>query len=146
MAALASLGTVVGAGASIYGNVRQAQLQQANNQAQVQIAQDQNATRQQELLAQAAQDEQARQLTLQRSVAGDRAQLAADGISPDSGSAAAVIGGLTQQAAQAQAASDAVLRARLAQGQISLLAPGNTATTLLQNGPGLSYVTRSLIG
>jgi len=145
MAALSSLATVVGAGASIYGNVRQAQQQQATNQAQVQIAQEQNALRQNELLAQAQADALQRQQTLQDSVASERASLAANGISPDSGSGAAVQGGLTERSAAAQAASDAALRARLAQGQISLLNPDNTATTLLQNAPGIGFVSRNLI-
>ena len=145
MGALASIASVVGAGASIYGNVRQAQQAQATNQAQVQVTAAQNAARQQELLAQSAQEQEQRRLALSQGIATERARLAAEGISPDGGSAGAVAGGMVQQSATAQAGSDAVLRTKLAQGQYSLLAPDNTATTLLQNGPALGYLSRSLL-
>ena len=145
MAALASLATVVGAGASIYGGLRQAQLQHATNQAQIQVAAQENTARQQVLQAQASQEALARQQQLDQAIATGRAQLAAAGVSPDSGSAADVAGGLTERSAAAQAASDATLRTRLAQGPISLLAPDNTATALLQSGPSFGFASRNLL-
>ena len=51
MAALASIATVVGAGASVYGQVRQAQAAKAQNRAQVRIDQQQEVARQQVLSA-----------------------------------------------------------------------------------------------
>ncbi|MFC7476477.1 hypothetical protein ACFQS7_19070 [Dankookia sp. GCM10030260] len=131
MGALASLATLAGAGASIYGNVRQAQQQGALNRAQVGIAQQQDA--------------QQRQLTLAKTIATTRARLASGGVAPDAGSAAALAAGLTQEAAAAQGADDATLRARLAQGRISLLNPDGTFNALLQSGRTLGSVTRSLL-
>ena len=145
MAALASLATVVGAGASLYGNVRQAQQQTALNKAQVQIAQQQEAARQQALLAQQQQDAQQRALTLSKTIATTRARLAASGVAPDAGSAGALTAGLTQEAAAAQTADDATLRARLAQGRISLLNPDGTFTALLQSGRTFGFAARSLL-
>ena len=145
MAALASLATLVGAGASVYGNVRQSQQQNTLNRAQVQIAQQQEAVRQQALLAQQQQDAQQRQLTLSKTIATTRARLAAAGVAPDVGSAGALTAGLTQEAAAAQTADDATLRARLAQGRISLLNPDGTFTALLQSGRTFGFATRSLL-
>src|SRR4051794_8938562 len=145
MAALASLATLVGAGASVYGNVRQAQQQNTLNRAQVQIAQQQEAVRQQALLAQQQQDAQQRQLTLSKTIATTRARLASAGVSPDAGSAGALAAGLTQEAAAAQTADDATLRARLAQGRISLLNPDGTFTALLQSGRTFGFASRSLL-
>ena len=90
MAALASLATLVGAGATIYGNVRQAQQQNTLNKAQVNIAQQQDTARQQALLAQQQQDAQQRQSMLAKTIATTRARLAASGVAPDAGSAAAL--------------------------------------------------------
>jgi hypothetical protein len=145
MAALASLATLVGAGATIYGNARQAQQQTALNKAQVQIAQQQDAARQQALLAQQAAEAQQRALALSKTIATTRARLAASGVSPDAGSAGALAAGLTQEAAAAQTADDATLRARLAQGRISLLNPDGTFTALLQSGRTFGSATRNLL-
>ena len=145
MAALASFATLVGAGASIYGNVRQAQQQNALNKAQMQIAQQQEAARQQALLAQQQQDAQQRQLTLSKTIATTRARLAASGVAPDAGSAGALTAGLAQDAAAAQAADDATLRARLAQGRVSLLNPDGTFSALLQSGRTFGFASRSLL-
>jgi transcription initiation factor TFIID subunit TAF12 len=145
MGALASFATLVGAGATIYGNARQAQQQNALNKAQVQIAQQQDAARQQALAAQQQQDAQQRQLTLSKTIATTRARLASSGVSPDAGSAGALTAGLAQEAAAAQTADDATLRARLAQGRISLLNPDGTFTALLQSGRTFGFATRSLL-
>jgi uncharacterized protein HemX len=72
MAALASIATVVGAGASVYGQVRQAQAVKAQNRAQVQLDQRQEAARQQALLAQQQQERQARAQALGRTIAATR--------------------------------------------------------------------------
>jgi hypothetical protein len=145
MAALASLATVVGAGASVYGSVRQAQQQNALNRAQVQISQQQEAARQKALRVQQAADAEARQRTLACTIATTRARLAASGLSPDGGSAGALTAGLTQEAAAAQDADDATLRARLAQGRVSLLNPDGTFAALLQSGRTFGFAARSLL-
>jgi hypothetical protein len=145
MGGIASMASVLGAGASVYGNLRAAQLQQANNQAQLQVTQQQNQLRQRAILSQAQQDALARQQQLAQTVDAARAQLGGAGIVAQDGSAAAVEGGAVQRARAAQEAADAATRAQLAQGQISLLQPDSTATTLLQNAPAFGFASRSLL-
>ncbi|MBK1658056.1 hypothetical protein [Paracraurococcus ruber] len=145
MAALASLATLVGAGASIYGNVRQAQQQNELNRAQIQIAQQQEAARQDALRAQQQEAALQRQQTLAKTIATTRARLAASGVAPDEGSAGALTAGLTQEAAAAQNADDATLRARLAQGRVSLLNPDGTFTALLQSSRTFGFAARNLL-
>ena len=145
MAALASIATVVGAGASVYGQVRQAQAAKAMNRAQVAVDRQQEVARQQALLAQQAQERQARAQALGRTIAATRARLAASGQSADAGSAGAVTAGLKADAAAAQGAEEAVYGARLAQGRASLLAPDGTLTALLRSGRTLGGIARSLL-
>ena len=145
MGGIASMASVLGAGASVYGNLRAAQLQQANNQAQLQVTQQQNQLRQRAILSQAQQDALIRQQQLAQTVDAARAQLGGAGIVAQDGSAAAVEGGAVQRARAAQEAADAAARAQLAQGQFSLLQPDSTATTLLQNAPAFGFASRSLL-
>jgi hypothetical protein len=145
MAALASIATVVGAGASVYRNVRQAQAAKAQDRAQADLARQQEAARQQVLAAQQRQDWQGRAQALGRTTAATRARLAASGQSADAGSAGAVSAGLKADAAAAQDAEDAVYQARLGQGRASLLAPDGTLTAVLRSGRTLGAVARSLL-
>lgn len=145
MGALTSIATVLGAGATIYGHVRQAQAQTAANRAQAQIGATQEAAQQRALLAQAQEAALQRQTVLAHTVASARARLAAAGVSPDDGSAAAVTGGLAGEAAAAQGADEATLRARLASGRSSLLAPDGTVTALLSSGRGFGVIARNLL-
>lgn len=145
MAALSSVATLVGAGATLYGNVRQAQLSSAANRAQVQVAQQQEAARQQTVQAQAQEGAVARRQALSRTLASARARMAAGGRVADEGSAGAVTAGLRQDAAAAQAADDASFRARLAQGRSSLLNPDGTMNALLQSGRTLGTIARNLL-
>jgi hypothetical protein len=145
MAALASIATVVGAGATVYGNVRQAQVSKAQNRAQSEVARQQEAARDQVLSAQQRQDRQARAQALGRTIAATRARLAASGQSADAGSAGAVTAGLRGDAAAAQDAEEAVYAARLGQGRASLLAPDGTVSALLRSGRTLGGIARSLL-
>jgi transcription initiation factor TFIID subunit TAF12 len=145
MAALASIATVVGAGASVYGQVRQAQAAKGMNRAQVAIDRQQEVARQQTLSAQQAQDRQARAQALGRTIAATRARLAASGQSADAGSAGAVTAGLKGDAAAAQDAEAGVYEARLGSGRASLLAPDGTLTALLRSGRTLGGIARSLL-
>ena len=145
MAALASVATLVGAGATLYGNVRQAQVANAANRAQAQIAQQQEAVRQQAVQAQAQEGTVARSQALARTLASARARMAAGGRAADEGAAGAVTAGLRQDAAAAQAADDAGFRARLAQGRSSLLNPDGTINALLQSGRTLGSIARNLL-
>ena len=144
MAALASIATLAGAGATVYSHVRQAQAAKAQNRAQVQIDQRQEAARQQALLAQQQAERQARAQALGRTIAATRARLAASGQTADAGSAGAVTAGLKGDAA-AQGAEDSVYQARLAQGRASLLAPDGTLNALLRSGRTLGGIARSLL-
>ncbi len=146
MAALASIASLVGAGATLYGNVRQAQAASANNKAQVQVAQQQEVGRQQALAVQSQGDAQSRAQTLARTVAAARARFAAGGLSPDEGSAGALVAGLQQDAAASQGADDATFRARLAQGRANLLIPDGTLTAVLHSGRSLGFAARNLLG
>lgn len=145
MAALASIASLVGAGATLYGNVRQAQAATASNKAQVQLAQQQEVGRQQALVVQGQGDAAARSLTLSRTVAATRARAAASGLSPDEGSAGALVAGLRQDAATAQGADDATFRARLAQGRANLLIPDGTLDAVLRSGRSLGAAARNLL-
>ena len=145
MAALASIATVVGAGATVYGQVRQAQAAKGMNRAQVQIDRQQEVARQQVLSAQQVQERQARAQALGRTIAATRARLAASGQSVDAGSAGAVTAGLKADAAAAQGAEDSVYDARLRAGRASLLAPDGTLNALLRSGRTLGGIARSLL-
>ena len=145
MAALASIATVVGAGATVYGNVRQAQVSKAQNRAQAEVTRQQEVARQQVLSAQQRQERQARAQALGRTVAATRARLAASGQTADAGSAGAVTAGLKSDAAAAQDAEEAVYAARLGQGRTSLLAPDGTVSALLRSGRTLGGIARSLL-
>ena len=145
MAALASVATLVGAGATLYGNMRQAQLSNAANRAQAQIAQQQEAARQQAAQAQAQESAVARSQALARTLASTRARMAAGGRAADEGSAAAVTAGPLPDAAAAQAADAATLGARLAQGRGSLLNPDGTLTAVLSSGRTLGNIARNLL-
>ncbi len=146
MGALTSIAGLAGSGASVYGNLRSAQQQRAVNQAQVQVAQQQDNERAALLVAQQAEADQQRQQALQKAISDTRAQLAAGGITPDDGSGAAVQGGLSERSAESQAVDAAVARASLGQRRISLLNVDPTTTTLLQSGRTLGYAAQSLLG
>lgn len=145
MGALASIATVLGAGASIYGTVRQVQAANAASRAQARIAEAQEQARRQELLAQRQAERAERQRTLARTIAAARARLAAGGVAPDEGSAAALTAGLRQAAAEAEGAGEEVFRARLARGRASLLQPDGTLTAVLQGVRGFGSAMRNLL-
>ncbi|MBX9593765.1 MAG: hypothetical protein K2X46_05340, partial [Roseomonas sp.] len=64
MAQLAPIATALGAGASLYSTVRQAQTQSGNARAQAAAAQQQEASRQQQLAAPQAAESRAREARL----------------------------------------------------------------------------------
>jgi len=146
MGALTSLATIAAAGATTLGGVRQADAQRQTQRAQAELAQQQEQARQQELLVQRERDSADRAQSLSRTVAAARTRLAAGGIAPDEGSAAALTTGLNEAAAAAEGSSDEAFRARLARGRASLLAPDGTVTAFLQAGRSLGQAARSLLG
>lgn len=146
MGALTSIATVAAAGATALGGIRQADAQRQTQRAQAQAAQQQEQVRQQELVVQRERDRAERAGSLSRTVATARTRLAAGGIAPDEGSAAALTTGLNEAAAAAEGSSDEAFRVRLARGRASLLAPDGTVTAFLQAGRTLGQAARSLLG
>ncbi|MCQ4159772.1 hypothetical protein NON00_07505 [Roseomonas sp. GC11] len=145
MAQLAPIATLVGTGASLYGTVRQGQAQAAQTRAQAQQEAAALAARQQQLVAQQEAEARNRQDQLERTVASTRARLAASGISPDQGSAAAITTGLQQDAAEAAQTSSDTYSARLAAGRSSLLNNDGSLTTWLRAGNSFGGAVRSLL-
>jgi hypothetical protein len=141
MAQLASIATLVGAGASIVGNIRQGQQQRAEASAARAAAED----RTRQIAAQQEADTRARRDTLARTIASTRARLAAGGIRADDGSGAALQAGLTADAAAAQGESDAIFRARLAAGRRSLLQTDGSFNAFLRAGQTFGGVLRNLL-
>ncbi len=90
MAQLASLAALAGAGISAYGQVRQAQQQRASSRAQAENLRAQQAAQDAQATLQAAVRERERAQALARTIASVRARLAAGGVAPDEGSAAAL--------------------------------------------------------
>lgn len=145
MAALASIATLVGAGASIYAQNRSQQAQKATQLAQAQVNQAAEGQRQQELIAQQQTDQRARALQLARSVATTRARLAASGVSADDGSGAAITTGLAADAAASAQDSDAAFRARLTSGRASLLNQDTSFTGFTRASASIGGALRNLL-
>jgi hypothetical protein len=176
MAQIASLASVIGAGASIYGQVQQKQdnekrqkeqqrqqvvqqvAQLADRQAQVDVSnaatlEDEAARAEQLRLADAASRAQ-RDTVLKRTIAQARARLAAGGLDPSGGSAQALVDGLQQDAAAGDGQDSALLNARLAANRRSLLQPASGAFSsgsiaspnYLTLGNSVGALARNLLG
>jgi hypothetical protein len=145
MAQIAPIATVLGAGASIYGMQRQAQVQAAQARQQVAQATAQNDLRSQQLAAQQAAEQRQRDARLAGTLAATRARLAAGGVQPDEGSAAALAAGLRRDAAAAQSDQLALFSARLAAGRRSLLNDDGSLTPWLRSGATAAGALRSLL-
>ena len=114
MAQIASIASLALAGASLEGQMR-------NRKAERQAREAQQSAQQQLLASQQAAQQRARQEVLARSIGATRARLASGGLSPDEGSASALVAGMRADAAQNDAESADLLRLRLAAGRPSLL-------------------------
>ncbi|MCS6890082.1 MAG: hypothetical protein RMK64_11210 [Rhodovarius sp.] len=145
MAALASIATLIGAGAGLIAQARQAQAQAAMQRAQAEQQREAERARQEQLAAQQQAEARARAAMLARTVATTRARLAASGLSPDDGSGAALTAGLAAEAAAARADDDRIFRARLAAGRASLLNPDASFTGFLRAGQAFGTALRSLL-
>ena len=145
MAALASIATLAGAGASIYAQNRNLEAQKATQLAQAQANQQVEGQRQQQLAAQQQVDQRDRALQLARTVATTRARLAASGISADDSSGAAITTGLAADAAAAGQSSDAAFRARLASGRASLLNQDTSFTGFTRATSSIGGALRNLL-
>jgi hypothetical protein len=145
MAQIAPIATVLGAGASLYATQRQAQTQSSRAREQAEQAEAQNTARLQQLAAQQAADRRTADARLAGTVAATRARLAAGGVQPDDGSAAALTTGLRRDAAAAQSDQLAVFSARLASGRRSLLNDDGSLTPWLRAGATASSALRNLL-
>lgn len=145
MAQIASIASLAGAGASIYGNIRQGQQQQQQARAVRDQTAQQEAERARQLELQRQAEGRARAETLERTIASTRARLAASGVRPDEGSSAALVQGFRRDAQNAEAESDALFRSRLAAGRRSLLASDGSFNSFLRAGQGFGSAVRSLI-
>jgi hypothetical protein len=145
MAQIAPIATMLGAGASIYGMQRQAQVQAAQARQQVAQATAQNDLRSQQLAAQQAAEQRQRDARLAGTLAATRARLAAGGVQPDEGSATALAAGLRRDAAAAQSDQLALFSARLAAGRRSLLNDDGSLTPWLRSGATAAGALRSLL-
>ncbi len=145
MAALASIGTLLGAGATIYAQKRNQKAQYATQLAQVQANQAVDVQRQNQLIAQQQAEQRARQVQLARTVASTRARLAASGVAADDGSGTAITTGLATDAATAATFSDAAFRAQLAYGRASLLNPEGSLTGFTRAGQSFGGAVGNLL-
>jgi hypothetical protein len=145
MAQLAPIATAIGAGASLYATVRQAQGQSAQSRAQQSQAVAQDQARAEQLAAERAAESRAREARLAGTIASARARLAAGGVRPDEGSAAALTAGLSRDAAAAEADSAQLATARLAAGRRSLLNNDGSLTTWLRAGTSFGNSLRNLL-
>jgi hypothetical protein len=114
MAQIASIASLALAGVSLQNQAKSRKVEMRAREAQ-------QAAQQQYMASQQAAQQRARQDMLARSIATTRARFAAGGVSPDEGSATALIAGLRADAAQNDVESADLLRLRLAAGRPSLL-------------------------
>ncbi|MBW8271336.1 hypothetical protein [Caldovatus aquaticus] len=145
MAQLASLATLIGAGVSTYAHIRQGQQLEKYQKERTRATAAEEAVRREalEIERQARARERAEQL--RRTIAATRARLAASGVSPDEGSAAALTRGLARDAAAAQAEDDARYALRLSAGRASLLRPDGSLAAYLRAGQSFGTALRSLL-
>jgi hypothetical protein len=145
MAALAPIATIAATGIGVAAALRQSSSQGQTQKLQAAQQAEQEQARRVELAAQRSQDSADRAATLAKTIASARARLGAAGIAPDEGSAAALTTGLERAAAEAEGASDAIFRQRLARGRSSLLASDGSLTTVAQVSRSLGQAARSLL-
>ena len=141
MAQIASIASLIGAGASVYGTIGQGRQMQAQASAGRAAA----IERGRQLEIQQEADARARRETLARTIASARARLSASGLRADDGSGAALQSGLVADAAAAESESDALFRARLAAGRRSLLQPDGSINAYARAGQSFGTVVRSLL-
>ncbi|MBU8544044.1 MULTISPECIES: hypothetical protein [Roseomonadaceae] len=145
MAQLAPIATALTAGVSVFNSVQQGQAQSANAKAQANAARVQEAARVEQTALQQAAEARARESRLAGTLASTRARLAASGISPDEGSAAALTTGMEREAAAAQSDSDQIFASRLAAGRRSLLNNDGSLTSYLRAGTSFGTSLRNLL-
>ena len=145
MAQIATIASLALAGASVYGQVQQQRQRKAEVRLQQEAAQQQQAAQQQVMATQTATQQRARQEVMARTIAATRARMAASGVSPDEGSAAALTAGMAADSAQDQAESSDLLRQRLAAGRPSLLSSNGDFQWFVRATQSFGAIARNLL-
>jgi hypothetical protein len=138
MAQIATIASLALAGASMQNQAKIRKVEARAREAQ-------QAAQQQYLASQQAAQQRARQDLLVRSIAATRARFAAGGVSPDEGSAAALVAGMRSDAAQTDAESADLLRMRLASGRPSLLNANGDFQGFVRATQSFGSITRNLL-
>jgi hypothetical protein len=134
MAQIATVASLALAGASMQDQVKKRKVEARARDAQ-----------QQYIASQQAAQQRARQDLLARSIAATRARYAASGVSPDEGSAAALVAGMRADAAQAESESADLLRQRLAAGRASLLNSNGDFQAFVRATQSFGAIARNLL-
>jgi len=134
MAQIASIASLALAGASMQNQAKNRKVEARAREAQ-----------QQYIASQQAAQQRARQDVLARSIAATRARFGASGVSPDEGSASALVAGMRADAAQADSESADLLRQRLAAGRASLLNSNGDFQGFVRATQSFGAIARNLL-
>ena len=134
MAQIATVASLALAGASMQNQAKNRKVEARAREAQ-----------QQYIASQQAAQQRARQDVLARSIAAARARFAASGVSPDEGSASAMVAGMRADAAQNEAESADLLRQRLAAGRASLLNANGDLLGFVRATQSFGAIARNLL-
>jgi hypothetical protein len=134
MAQIASIASLALAGASMQNQAKNRKVEARAREAQ-----------QQYIASQQAAQQRARQDILARSIAATRARFAASGVSPDEGSASALLAGMRADAAQTDSESADLLRQRMAAGRPSLLNANGDFQGFVRATQSFGSIARNLL-
>ncbi|MCA3387710.1 MAG: hypothetical protein INF65_03685 [Roseomonas sp.] len=134
MAQIAAIASLALAGASMQNQAKNRKVEARAREAQ-----------QQYIASQQAAQQRARQDVLARSIAATRARFGASGVSPDEGSASALVAGMRADAAQADSESADLLRQRLAAGRASLLNSNGDFQGFVRATQSFGAIARNLL-
>lgn len=134
MAQIATIASLALAGASMQNQAKNRKVEARAREAQ-----------QQYIASQQAAQQRARQDVLARSIAATRARFGASGVSPDEGSASALVAGMRADAAQADSESVDLLRQRLAAGRASLLNSNGDFQGFVRATQSFGAIARNLL-
>ena len=134
MAQIASIASLALTGASMQNQAKNRKVEARAREAQ-----------QQYIASQQAAQQRARQDILARSIAATRARFAASGVSPDEGSASALLAGMRADAAQTDSESADLLRQRLAAGRPSLLNANGDFQGFVRATQSFGSIARNLL-
>jgi hypothetical protein len=134
MAQIATVASLALAGASMQDQAKKRKVEARARDAQ-----------QQYIASQQAAQQRARQDVLARSIAATRARFGASRVSPDEGSASALVAGMRADAAQTDSESADLLRQRLAAGRASLLNSNGDFQGFVRATQSFGAIARNLL-